>query len=550
MELVVQIASGEALDAALEAGIAGVTVSLPREPDEGWWAEVRAWQTAARGRGVNFYLQWDRLIREEELSRAQEILAVVANLAPDALVLRDLGLCRLARQNHPGLKLHAAGSCGYHNSPGLRLAETLGFSRVVLEGPVHLKDLALLGRQTTLPLEVVLPHPCPGFGHLCLLDEYLGTPCPACCRPSQWHPDPAASLLAALEMLPNLSQLGVAAVRLGGVFSQARPLSQIIELCRLLADASPAGRPGVLAAAREVLAAFGEAFRLEFPSREAPPREKPSGAAAAGRGPRPLREGSPTASAPSRVWLEARDYAEALALSQDWREPLLVQLTPENYAAFLAQYRRWNRRRLVWRLPPVIREAELSFFHRAIATLKQGGFSRLVVGDWGGVALAREAGGEIYGEQTLGIRNSLAVLTARELAVSKVCLPPGRGPDSWQALVKAVPRGSFWGYLYHLPVLATCPRTGEAPTARELGPGGERLRWLVEGDLNLLCPEVPELLDRFQDWFRQNWVSPLVVSLPRSGLTWGQAPALARPARPEPRGRPESRGPQKPRGRR
>ena len=53
--------------------------------------------------------------------------------------------------------------------------------------------------------------------------------------------------------------------------------------------------------------------------------------------------------------------AEAL-LPQDWREPLLVQLTQENYAAFLAQYSRWNRRHLVWRLPPVIRESDLSFF--------------------------------------------------------------------------------------------------------------------------------------------------------------------------------------------
>ena len=101
----------------------------------------------------------------------------------------------------------------------------------------------------------------------------------------------------------------------------------------------------------------------------------------------------------------------------------------------MAQYREWDRRRLIWRLPPVIRESALSFFQQAVATLKQGGFSRFVVGDWGGVALAREAGGEIYADQTLGVRNSLAVIAARDLAVSKVCLPPGRGPEAWQELV-------------------------------------------------------------------------------------------------------------------
>ena len=173
MELIVQITSQEALDAALAAGVAGVTVNLPRNPDGAWWAEVEAWQAAARSHGVRFNLQWDRLVPEKELPQAQKVLAAAAALNPDALALRDLGLCREARLRHPGLSLHAAGSLGFHNSPGLRLAETLGFSRVVLEGPMPLKDLALLRRQTDLPLEVVLPHPCPGFGHLCLLDDYL-----------------------------------------------------------------------------------------------------------------------------------------------------------------------------------------------------------------------------------------------------------------------------------------------------------------------------------------------------------------------------------------
>jgi hypothetical protein len=423
----------------------------------------------------------------------------------------------------------------------LRLAKVLGFSRVILEGPVHLKDLALLQRQTALPLEVVLPHPCPGFGHLCLLDEYLTGGCPACCRPSRWHPDPAASLLNALELLPGLSQLGVAAVRWGGVFSRGEPVGRIIELCRLMQDASPAGRPRILTAAREVLAAFGEEFRFEFPSKEAPPGKKPAVAVPAGGRPRAAKERPRTASGPSRVWLEARDYAEAIALAPEWREALILQLTPENYNAFLGQYRQWKPGRLIWRLPPVIRESALSFFQQALATLKQGGFSRLVAGDWGGVALAREAGGEIYGDQTLGVRNSLAIIAARDLTVSKVCLPPGRVPEDWQELVTAAPRGSFWVYLYHLPALTVCPRGDAALPARELGPAGEKLRWIVEGDLAFLCPEIPRERGYLQDWFLQNGVTPLVVSLPHSGFPWGRVPSPARP-RPQPRPRPEPRG--------
>jgi collagenase-like PrtC family protease len=551
MELIVATASPEALDAALEAGVAGVTVNLPRDPDGPWWAAAGAWQAAARRRGVRFNLQWDRLVPEKELPQARQVLAAAAALNPDALALRDLGLCREARLRHPGLSLHAAGGLGLHNSPGLRLAETLGFSRVVLEGPIHLKDLALMRRQTVLPLEVVLPPPCPGFGHLCLLDEYFvsGPGCPSCCRPARWHPDAAAGLLAALEMLPGLSQVGVAAVRLGGVFSQGRPLSRIVELCRLMLDTTPAGRPRVLDAAREVLAAFGEEFRFEFPPQETQPDRKSSGPAPAGRGALAAKGRPWTAPGPGHIWLEARDYAEAIALAPEWRQPLLLRLTPENYAAFLSQYRQWDRRRLIWRLPPVIPESALSFFPQAIVTLKQGGFSRFVAGDWGSVVLVRQAGGEIYGDQTLGVRNSLAVIAARDLAVSKVCLPPGRGPEGWQDLLQAAPRGSFWGYLYQLPPLMVCAPGNLDLPSRESGPGGEKLRWIVEGDLGYLCPEAPQELGNLQDWFRQNGVAPLVVSLPHSGLPWGRVPAPARPqpALPSP---PESRRRPEPRGRR
>ena len=535
MDLIVQINSRQALNAALEAGVSGVTVDLPRGADQEWWAEAAAWQAAARGRGVGFYLQWDRLIREEALPQAKEILASLAAFGPDALVLRDPGLCREARGRYPELVLHAAEACGYHNSPGLRQAEGLGYSRVVLAGPLNLKDLALMRRQTSLPLEVVLPQAC--VGHLCLLDEYLGIGCASCCKSAGRHQPPAADLLAALEMLPGLAQLGVAAVRLGWVFSQAKPLSRVMELCQLLWQASAAERPRLLAVARDVLAAFGSEFRLEFPAKETLPRPALSRPAVAAGGPGASQERPQTVPSPGRIWLEARDYAEAAFLAREWREPLILQLNPENYAAFLGEYRHWHPRRFIWRLPPIIRESELPFFGKAITTLKQGGFSRFVAGDWGAVELVREAGGQVYGEQTLGVRNSQALLAAGDLGVSKVCLPPGRGPQDWQDLVQAAVRGSFWGYLYHLPDLAVCPRgDGELPI-----PHGQSLRWLTESDPAVLIPEAAERLAPHQVWFEQKWVAPLVISLVHSSLPWGQVQALARPPRRAPRPRPEAR---------
>jgi len=543
MELIVQIKSREALDAALSAGVGSITVDLPWNADQAWWTEAAAWQAAARRRGVKFYLQWDRLIREEELPQAQADLNHAAALHPDALIIRDLGLARQARERYPDLTLHAAGGLGFHNSPGLRLAETLGFRRVVLAGPVPLKDLALLRRQSAMPLEVVLLPPCPGFGHLCLFHEYQGSGCPTGCHSSGGQAESGDGLLAALEQLSSLSSLGVAAARLGAVISPARSLSRLIELCRLVGEAAPAERPRLLATARDILAAFGPEFRLEFSSREAALMPRTVGAFAAG----PVASRRPrTAPPPPRIWLEVRDYREAALLAREWREPLILSLTPENYAAFLGQYRRWRPPRLVWRLPAVIGEETLPFWRTALATLKQGGFDRLVAGDWGAVALAREAGAQVYGEQTLGVRNSLALTVARELGLFRVCLPPGRGPDDWQALVQAAPRGSFWSYLYHRPALTVCLRSAKDLPSEELGRAGEKLRWLADGEAALLSPEAPEHLDHCRDWFESRWVVPLVVSLVHSLLPYGRVPDQARPPKPPPRS-PAGPGPRPPR---
>ena len=521
MELIVQIQNREALTTALEAGAAAVAVRLPRDPPADWWIEAGAWQSAARRRNGKFYLLWDWLVREAEFPGALQMLEAVARMNPDALVLRDAGLTREARLRFPQLPLHAAGKWGFQNSPGLRLAETLGFGRVVLDSPLALKDLALLRRQSSIPLAVALPPGGRGYSSLCLAEDYLGSDCDWRCD-SLEPEDPAEVIMASLEMLSGLCQLEVEAVQVRSDFLGAS-LKQALGFYQAVWEAPAAERPQVLAAAREVLAAFGHRFRSEPPiaglARGEEPRPKTSRWSPSALQPQPgpaLRRGL--------VWLEARGYAEASALAREWRDPILLRLTPENYSAFLPELRRWSPGRLLWRLPPAIKESALSFYQKALETLRQGGYSRFVAGDWGAVALARAAGGEVYGDQTLGVRNTPALETARQLGVARVCLPPARRPEDWQEWLTACGPGRFWGYLYHFPALAVCPR---APAG--LPPGAPGLRWVADGDLACLCKAWPESLGRAAQWLSRQGVAPLVVALPRSGLPWGKAPALTAP---------------------
>ncbi len=514
MELVVHIQDQETLATALAQAVGGVAASLPRAPDSRAWPELQEWRAAARRRGVKFFLTWDWLVRQPELPGAADLLEAVAGLDPDGVQLRDLGLVREARRRYPHLTLQAAGNVGIHNSPGVRLAESLGFTRVVVAEPISLKDLALIRRQTAMPLAVTLASPCQGYPGLCLLEEYLGINCAACClaRPAL-IPE---TLMASLETFSGLCQLDVEAVQIAGELFPPASLAQVIGLYQAVAAAAPMERPRVLAAARQVIEALGDTLRL-------PPPETSPGSLGHPPAPSHRPPARPGSSGRHRLWLEARDYPEAAALAREWREPLLLALTPDNYAAFLQEHRRWGPRRLIWRLPPAIPESALAFYQKALETFGQGGYNRFVAGDWGAVALAAAAGGRIYGDQTLGLRNSWSLQAARECKVTRSCLPPGQRPEHWQELLAAAPSGSFWGYLYHGATLAVCP-----PAAADLTPPAP-LHWIAEPGKALLVLKAPVNLRDLENWFRQQAISPLVVSLPHSPRPRGQLPAWLGP---------------------
>ena len=526
MELVVSIQSRESLTTALDRGVGGVAAPFPRNPDSQVFSELADWRDAARQHGVKFYLTWDWLVRERELAGVPDRLAAVARLDPDALQLRDLGLVREARRRYPNLPLQAAGNFGVHNSPGAQLAATLGFSRVVVAGPISLKDLALMRRQTAMPMAVALATGCPSYAGLCLMEEYLGVGCEACCLA---RPENAGTLMATLETFSGLCQLGIEAVQLRGGLWAPPSLGRVIGLYQSVATASPMERPRVLTAAREVVEALGETLRMSPPPPGTPPGPPVY--------PLPPSQRSTTSSSPpgllgrGRIWLEARDYAEAAALAREGRDPLVLALTSDNYATFLQEHRQWDPRRLLWRLPPAIPESALAFYQKALETLRQGGYYRFVAGDWGAVALVVAAGDQVYGDQTLGVRNSWSVETSREFKVSRVCLPPGHRSDHWQEILAAAPSGSFWSYLYRCAALAVCPGEAAALTPPE------NLRWIVEDGKALLCLKAPQYFHDLEVLFKQRSILPLVVALPHSPRPRGQLPPwlvprpVARPRR-------------------
>ena len=53
-------------------------------------------------------------------------------LEVDAVIVQDLGVAKLVRENFPSLRLHVSTQLAVHNASGVVKAAKLGFKRVVL----------------------------------------------------------------------------------------------------------------------------------------------------------------------------------------------------------------------------------------------------------------------------------------------------------------------------------------------------------------------------------------------------------------------------------
>ena len=72
------------------------------------------------------------VIKDDELEDAIELLSELDRLEVDAVIVQDLGVAKLVRENFPNLRLHASTQLAVHNEAGVVRASKLGFKRVVL----------------------------------------------------------------------------------------------------------------------------------------------------------------------------------------------------------------------------------------------------------------------------------------------------------------------------------------------------------------------------------------------------------------------------------
>lgn len=212
-------------------------------------------------RGVKGYITLNTLIFPQELTQAQQYLKTIISAGVDAVIVQDIGICRLIRHLSPDFPIHASTQMTITSAAGVEFAKSLGCQLVVLARECSIKEINKIQQQisqknTSLPLEVFVHGAlCVAYSGQCLTSEALGGrsanrgECAQACRmPYDLIADGevvdlgnrkyllSPQDLSGLEVLPELVKSGVTSLKIEGRLKAPEYVANVTQVYRKALD--------------------------------------------------------------------------------------------------------------------------------------------------------------------------------------------------------------------------------------------------------------------------------------------------------------------------
>lgn len=212
-------------------------------------------------RGVKGYVTLNTLVFPQELIEAEQYLRTIISAGVDAVIVQDVGICRLIRHLSPDFPIHASTQMTITSAAGVEFAQALGCQLVVLARECSLKEINKIQRQlaeraVTMPLEVFVHGAlCVAYSGQCLTSEALGGrsanrgECAQACRMTyqlisdgkpvnlgdrQYLLSPQD--LAGLDVLPELVKSGVTCLKIEGRLKSPEYVANVTRVYREAID--------------------------------------------------------------------------------------------------------------------------------------------------------------------------------------------------------------------------------------------------------------------------------------------------------------------------
>ena len=223
--------------------------------------DLRRLVACARAKGKKVYVTFNTIIDEDELEPAIETLARLDEIAPDALIVQDLGVARLCRRHFPSLAIHASTQLVAHNLEGVMALKKIGFSRVVLARELSILEISSIAKRCgDLELECFIHGAlCYSVSGLCLFSAMekgrSGNrgKCAYCCRLPYQDEDGRKTLafsmkdLRAGEEAKRLAEIGVASLKIEGRMKSSLYVASVTSYYRAILDGRPSAAAATLA---------------------------------------------------------------------------------------------------------------------------------------------------------------------------------------------------------------------------------------------------------------------------------------------------------------
>lgn len=125
--------------------------------------------------GVKVFLAFNVLIFEREIKECAKLLADVLPLAPDALIVQDIGLVRLIKEMAPNQIVHASTQMTITSHEAISEISDLKIKRVVVGREVSIPEIRRIREHTAVEIETFVHGAlCVAYSGQCLTSEALG----------------------------------------------------------------------------------------------------------------------------------------------------------------------------------------------------------------------------------------------------------------------------------------------------------------------------------------------------------------------------------------
>ncbi len=197
------------------------------------------------------------LVKPSEMEGVHQALTAIQAAGADAVIVQDQGVAAMVRRDFPRLHLHASTQMALCNAEGARMAQKLGFDRVVLARECSLEDIRRVcetGIETEAFAHGAL---CTAVSGRCLMSSMAGGRsgnrgrCAQPCRQEfrlGGQNGPLISLrdLCTLDDLPAFCEAGVASLKIEGRLKSAEYVAVVTSVYRRALDQIAKGefRPG------------------------------------------------------------------------------------------------------------------------------------------------------------------------------------------------------------------------------------------------------------------------------------------------------------------